>query len=223
MEIFKQIIDLVKGIAWPSFALIVVFIFRGQVKTFLESIIEIGPQGIKRQPLPEQIAPPAPAKEVSIVQEGKMFHLPEAHQAIAEVENNVERSFNNNYTGEFSAEEFKKIFIREYAILSLNSFCQQIWLQIMGTQIEALELLALVPSLPEATLSIYYGHHLEKTKNADFPQMALPDGGTWLRFLTSSNLIRLNDDSTLSITYIGKYFLDVFIPMFKLNKNNKPF
>ncbi|MCQ1778233.1 hypothetical protein NOJ05_13580 [Neorhizobium galegae] len=188
LEWAKAIFDLVKGIAWPLALVVLVWLFKDQIRARIPYIKQLGPTGavfeVVGQPSSPQVSTPL----------SMMTHpLPSVNSLAADVRHELQS---------FVVEEREPRLIRALAEARVIGEFEFIFGVIFGSQIRFLADLAAGPQ-SLATAEAFYAE-----VQANNPALAAEwDFAKWSMFILDQKLIEA-DDATVKITQKGIDFLD---------------
>ena len=204
LEWFKTVFDLLKGIAWPLAILLVVFMFRRELRERIKDIVSVGPSGAVLQPSRQagEAPPPSGLAEVKRADEAETKHSLATVQALIAKINEQLISIPN--------EERIQRLVFSLAEAQIERQFEFIWGIIFGSQIAALRRLQQLGSISIEDTKKYFE---EDVRPIDPELYAKFDFNQWSRFLLEQQLVVV-DDSRVSLTDNGRDFL-VFIDLKK--------
>ena len=227
---------------WPVVLGVIAVTYRKQLENFLGRVVEIGPGGAKAVPPPiQQTAPTVFAAtgetgafavtgntanaKLTGTGEGPPAHsgfsLPPPDPVVAHAERAILQNLKERGIDNLNVDDQKKLFVREYAQLQINSQYQAIGLQIYGTQIALLRHLDNSPPQSPAALIPIFEDHKKRVAQAGIK--SAPDFYSWIAFMLNTKLVAVNGDGLYSITPLGKQFLNVYAPAAKLTEATRLF
>jgi len=204
LEWFKTIFDLLKGVAWPLAILLVVFMFRRELRERIKDIVSVGPSGAVLQPSRQagETAPP------SGLTEEKRREPAETKHSLATVQALIAKI--NEQLTSIPDEERTQRLVFSLAEAQVERQFELIWGIIFGSQIAALRRIMQLGTISIDDLKKYFD---EEVRSIDPELYAKFDFNHWLRFLLEQNLIVV-EDGRVSLADNGRDFL-VFVDLKK--------
>lgn len=188
LEWVKALFDLAKGIAWPLAALIIVWIFKEEIRPRLAKItkasftgVEFEGQPVESQKLDQTITvKPHPMPSVNQLAQSIMLEL-----------------------APYKEEEKIPALIQNLASARVEAIFEFIFGNIFQSQIDALRALSKTP------ISLEDGRRLYESRVIPLNPEIYPNFpfDNWLRFLEMNHLIKVEDD-VAKITDLGRDFLN---------------
>ena len=209
MQIVNLAVDLLKQIAWPTAAVVIALLFRGELRALLPKLRRVGPTGLEFEVERQQI------RATTVTAPGELKELPGLSRthAMARVERLLHDGLRQSTT---KPEDREDLLVRLLAQSHLETFFEQTYRLIFGSQISALKCLNQGIKASEADAKAYFESlkelHPEVYQHYGYEQ--------WLGFLLGRDLI-MRSDGTFEITDIGRDFL--FYLTAKGLPENKPF
>jgi hypothetical protein len=194
--------EFVAALGWPHFAflfgLVIVFVFRAQLKSLLGRVTSIDKTGIKTQPNPD-------------IQREESKKLEAAHELMIGIGNSVvmqgieERIRNDLAAKQLKIEdETSRVLVKHLAATIMSLEFEQIHSLVFGSQIYLLKRLNEVVGLGQTPESIKA--HFENVQRLFNDAFSSWSQEKYLEFLFNRNLIALQD-SRYHITAVGKEYL----------------
>ena len=196
LEWSKAVFDLLKGITWPLAILLVVFIFRREVRDRIKDIVSVGPTGAVLQPRQSTEAPPASGlAEEKLPAPIKTDNLSTTVKAlVAKIEGQL--------TTIAEGERIRTLVI-SLAQAQTDSQFEYIWGIIFGSQIAALRRLVQVGSISIDDAKKFFEEDVKPINPELYSQAGFDN---WALFLINQQLIAVQENS-VSLTDTGHDFL----------------
>ncbi|TPE50158.1 hypothetical protein [Amaricoccus solimangrovi] len=188
-------IEALRVLAWPTAAYLIARIYRSEIKALFPRVRRIGPSSIELDIDTKQASISDKSSEDII--ESARSPLTLAHPAIIEMEEFIKERLEQIDQGERS-----DFLIRAAAVERAEKHCAFVYINIFGSQIEALQL-ANQRGGPVSWAEAEEAFSKLKLENPAFLEWNLHK---YLRFLFVNNLI-IQEGDMIFITNMGKYFL----------------
>jgi hypothetical protein len=196
------LVELIRAIAWPTVALIALFVFRDSIKKLLERATKVGPGGIEAAPPKQEIG-----KDTALVTPSAADKLLKEfdNKLLVETEKIITDFLDSSH---LEGTEREKVLVRYFAGVAITERFERIWFWIWGSQLKTLNALnSIKPNgLPVEGLEEFYNGgksmNPELYTNYGFEQ--------WLAFLKTWALVR-EDAGKITITVAGEEFLKFLV------------
>lgn len=193
MQIATISVDLLKQIAWPVAAVVIASLFRGELRALLPKLRRVGPSGLEFDVEQQQL------RAAVVTAPGELKELPGLSRTPAMA--NVERVLHERLR-QSKQEDREALLVRLLAQSHLETYFEQTYRLIFGSQITALKILNQGIKASEANAR----EHFETLKGL-YPEVYKHYGyEQWLGFLLWRELVMRSDD-TFQITDLGRDFL----------------
>lgn len=200
---------LLSALAWPSVALIAIFLFRDSLKRFLERATEVGLSGIKALPPPQRSSKDAGSSTAIEIGD----ETPALREALREFDNRLvveaeERVTKNLDEKKLQGVGREKFLLRNFVTLAIIQRFEHAWFYIWGSQLRALNALnSFKPNgMPKSALKEFYDEgraaHPTFYTNYSFED--------WFHFMETWELVRV-DDGICRLTVAGEEFLKFLV------------
>jgi hypothetical protein len=201
LEFTKASFDLVKGIAWPLALAIVVYWFRGELRSNIPRLREAGPGGVKLDPADQQQAD----QSSPITEAGELKPIPGFGRTptIERVERELHKDLER-----YPESERLGVTVRVLAEARIATSFERIYRLIFGSQIFALRTLNAHPNGIEIDSARAF--YEQKVKAAHPDELKDFTFDAWIGFLIHQNLVAVKNNIHL-ITNNGRDFLQYIV------------
>jgi hypothetical protein len=199
LEWAKVIFDLIKGVAWPLAAFLIVWIFRAQLRERIRDLISVGPTGAVLQAPSQNASGTKPTADLS----PPTHALRTAQRLITRIENELHM---------LPEEQRQRRLIESLAEARVERAFEWVFSLIFGSQILALRELTKSDSISLEDAERFFDETVKPLNPSLYSEAEFKD---WARFLFDQQLIK-SEGSRVSITEIGQDFL-MFVGVQKPN------
>jgi hypothetical protein len=195
--------------AWPIVALVGLLLFRQPLGKLIGRIRRAGLTGVEAEPEVSQQEAPSIKEQIAEglrqTTGGNALTLPAPTPLIKFVEGNITETLKQRGLDNLSTDDQKRLFIREYALLTIKAHFEQIGRLIFGTQILLLKRLQVDGPIGRQAAMAIFRKHVRRLRDAAISRPANFDA--WIDYLIQTDLIRVNDQDCYTLQPLGEDFL----------------
>ncbi|MDR6871144.1 hypothetical protein J2Y55_002152 [Bosea sp. BE125] len=208
LEYAKIAADVVKSVAWPGAMILIMLLFKREIRPLIDRIVRVGPGGVELGPRSAEKQGEAKVSEPDTLEQphnGPLRELPGRSRSVAQadLEIKLQQSLQDLIKdGKLSPESQVDLLINELAGTRLTALFDRLYSFIFGSQIRGLIHLNQFGSAELEEVKALY----DKSKAADPAFYGEYSFEGWFGFLRDSGLIQI-DGAKIALTPLGQDFV----------------